>query len=123
MAQTETMAHPGECRHFGHATKLHSFKSHNTHEDRGFGGPIPVIVGTFETTVTTLTRILGVYHVGGGRVGRLLTRNTAPYISQSTLAVFAGSRLEVSLLPPACGTVCQEPLADNHGFGFALIET
>ena len=21
-AQTETMAHPGECRHFGHATKL-----------------------------------------------------------------------------------------------------
>ena len=83
-----------------------------------------MIVGTFETTVTTLTRILGVYHVGGGGgPQRLLTRNTAPYISQSTLAVFAGSRLEVSLLPPACGTVCQEPLADNHGFGFALIET
>ena len=40
-AQTETMAHPGECRHFGHATKLHSFKSHNTHEDRGFGGGHP----------------------------------------------------------------------------------
>ena len=70
MAQTETMAHPGECRHFGHATKLHSFKSHNTHEDRGFGRPIPVIVGTFETTVTTLTRILGVYHVGGGEGGK-----------------------------------------------------
>ena len=41
-AQTETVANPGECRHFGHATKLHSFKSHNTHEDPGFGGPIPV---------------------------------------------------------------------------------
>ena len=46
-AQTETMAHPGECRHFGRAKKLHSFKSHNTHEDGGFGGPIPVTVGTF----------------------------------------------------------------------------
>ena len=40
-AQTETMAHPGECRHFGHATKLHSFKRRNTHEDRGFGGAHP----------------------------------------------------------------------------------
>ena len=38
-AQTETMAQPGECLHFGHATKLHSFKSHNTHEDPGSGGP------------------------------------------------------------------------------------
>ena len=46
-AQTETMVHPGECRHFGRAKKLHSFKSHNTHEDGGFGGPIPVTVGTF----------------------------------------------------------------------------
>ena len=26
-AQTETVANPGECHHFGHATKLHSFKS------------------------------------------------------------------------------------------------
>ena len=26
-AQTETVAHPGECRHFGHVTKLHSFKT------------------------------------------------------------------------------------------------
>ena len=50
-AQTETVANPGECRHFGHATKLHSFKSHNTHEDPGFGEPIPVTVGTFETKV------------------------------------------------------------------------
>ena len=25
-AQTETVAHPGECRHCGHATKLHSFQ-------------------------------------------------------------------------------------------------
>ena len=48
-AQTETMAHPGECRHFGHATKLHSFKSHNTHEDPGFDDP---------------QRISGVYHGG-----------------------------------------------------------
>ena len=31
-AQTET---------FGHATKLHSFKSHNTHEDPRFGGAHP----------------------------------------------------------------------------------
>ena len=62
-AQTETMAHPGECRHFGQATKLAS-KRHDTHEDRGFGGPIPVTVGTFETKVTTLTRISGVYHGG-----------------------------------------------------------
>ena len=36
VAQTQTMAHPGERRHFGHATKLHSFKSHNTHEDPRF---------------------------------------------------------------------------------------
>ena len=63
-AQSETMAHPGECRHFGHAAKLHSFKSHNTHEDPGFRGPIPVPVGTFKTKVTTLTRISGVYHRG-----------------------------------------------------------
>ena len=61
-AQTETVANPGECRHVGHATKLHSFKSHNTHEDPRFGRPIPVTVGTFETNVTTLTRISGVYH-------------------------------------------------------------
>ena len=76
-AQTETMAHPGECRHFGQATKLAS-KRHDTHEDRGFGGPIPVTVGTFETKVTTLTRISGVYHGGyhgamGG--GDYLTRH------------------------------------------------
>ena len=36
-AQTETVAHSVECRHFGHATKLHSFKSHNTNEDPRFG--------------------------------------------------------------------------------------
>ena len=75
-AQTETVAHPGECRHFGHATKLHSFKSHNTHEDSRFRGPLPVTVGIFETQVTTLMRISGVYHgggiplVGGEGVGR-----------------------------------------------------
>ena len=38
-AQSETAAHPGECLHFGHATKLHSFKSHNIHEDPRFGVP------------------------------------------------------------------------------------
>ena len=37
-AQTETVAQPGECRHFEHATKLRSFKSHNTDEDPRFGG-------------------------------------------------------------------------------------
>ena len=58
-AQTETMAHPGECRHFGHATKLHSFKGHFTHEDCGFRGPISVTVGTFEIKVMTHT-------MGGG---------------------------------------------------------
>ena len=39
--QTETVAHPGECRHFGHATKLHSFNSHNTDEDPRFEGAHP----------------------------------------------------------------------------------
>ena len=47
----------------------------------GSGG---VTVGPFEKTVTTLTRISGVYHGGtipwGGWGGGLLTRNTAPYI-------------------------------------------
>ena len=62
-AQTETLARPGECRHFGHATKLHSFKSHNTHDDPRSGEPIRVTVGTFEAKVTTLTRISGVYMV------------------------------------------------------------
>ena len=39
-AQTETVANPGECRHFGHAKKLHSFNSHNTAERiPGSGGP------------------------------------------------------------------------------------
>ena len=52
-AQTETVVHPGECRHFGHATKLRGFKSHNTHEDPRLGGPIPV---------TALTRNPGAYH-------------------------------------------------------------
>ena len=54
-AQTETVTHPGECRHFGHATKLHSFKGHFTHEDCGFRGPISVTVGTFEIKVMTHT--------------------------------------------------------------------
>ena len=48
-AQTETVAHQGECRHFGHATKLHSFKRHWR------GSPVRgvhlVTVGTFETKV------------------------------------------------------------------------
>ena len=64
--QTETVAHPGECRHFGHATKSPSFKSHNADGDPWFGGPIPVTVGTFEIDVTTLTRISGGYHGGWG---------------------------------------------------------
>ena len=76
-ARTETVARPGECRRIGHATKLHSLKSHNTHEDPGFGGPIPVTVGTFETKVRPLRgfRALplggggGGYHEGGGGGG------------------------------------------------------
>ena len=55
------MAHPGECRHFGHPTNLH----HNTHEDPGFGAH-PCDCWTFETKVTTLTRIRGYPYGGGG---------------------------------------------------------
>ena len=36
------MVHPGDCRHFGHPTKLHNFKSRKTDEVPWFGGPIPV---------------------------------------------------------------------------------
>ena len=66
-ARTETVARPGECRRIGHATKLHSLKRHNTHEDPRFGGPIPVTVGTFETKARPL-RGFRLYHwgVGGG---------------------------------------------------------
>ena len=89
-ARTETVARPGECRRIGHATKLHSLKSHNTHEDPRFGGPIPVTVGTFETKVRPLRgfRALplggggGGYHggVGGGGVPTRDTRPYKPYI-------------------------------------------
>ena len=81
-AQTKTVAHPGECRHFGHATKLHSFKSHNTHEDPRFAGPLPVTVGTFETKVTTLMRISSVYHGGGDAMGGggVPPRDARPYV-------------------------------------------
>ena len=88
-ARTETVARPGECRRIGHATKLHSLQSHNTHEDPRFGGPIPVTVGTFETTVRPLRgfRALplgggGGYHGGGGG-GGVPTRDTRPYIHLS----------------------------------------
>ena len=90
-ARTETVARPGECRRIGHATKLHSFKSHNTHEDPRFGGPIPVTVGTFETKVRPLRgfRVLIIGGVGGhgggggwgvGGGGGVPTRDTRPYI-------------------------------------------
>ena len=62
---TETVAHQGECRHVGHATTLHSIKSHNTDEDPRFGGPILVIVGTFETKARP-SRGVRVYTIGGG---------------------------------------------------------
>ena len=39
LLRTETVARPGEYRRIGHATKLQSFKSHNTQEDPRFGGP------------------------------------------------------------------------------------
>ena len=64
-ARTETVARPGECRRIGHATKLHSLKSHNTHEDPGFG-PIPVAVGTFETKVRPLRGFRALPLGGGG---------------------------------------------------------
>ena len=65
-ARTETVARPGECRRVGHATKLHSLKSHNTHEDPRFGGPIPVTVGTFETKVRPLRGFRALPLGGGG---------------------------------------------------------
>ena len=69
-AQIETLAHPGECRQFGHATKFfHSFNTQNTHEDLGFGGPIPATVGTCDTKVTTFTRISTVYRGRGIPLG------------------------------------------------------
>ena len=85
-ARTESVARPGECRRIGHATKLHSLKSHNTHEDPRFGGPIPVTVGTFETKVRPLRgfRALplggggGGYH-GGGWGGGTDTRHETIY--------------------------------------------
>ena len=65
-ARTETVARPGECRRIGHATKLHSLKRHNTHEDPRFGGPIPVTVGTFETKVRPLRGFRALSLGGGG---------------------------------------------------------
>ena len=65
-ARTETVARPGECRRIGHATKLHSLKRHKTHEDPGFGGPIPVTVGTFETKVRPLRGFRALSLGGGG---------------------------------------------------------
>ena len=38
-SRTETIAHPGECRHFGHATKLHSSKVTTFTRIPGSGGP------------------------------------------------------------------------------------
>ena len=67
-ARTETVARPGECRRIGHATKLHSLKSHNTHEDPRFGGPIPVTVGTFETKVRPLRGFRALPLGGGGGI-------------------------------------------------------
>ena len=75
-ARTETVARPGECRRIGHATKLHSLKSHNT-----------VTVGTFETKVRPLRgfRALplggggGGYHGGGVGGGGTDTRHETIY--------------------------------------------
>ena len=61
-ARTETVARPGECRRIGHATKLHSLKSHNTHEDPRLGGP----VGTFETKIRPLRGFRALPFGGGG---------------------------------------------------------
>ena len=58
-------------------TTLDTPRSHNTHEDPGLAGPIPVTVGAFETKVTPLTRISGVYHGGGWGVP---ARDARPYM-------------------------------------------
>ena len=109
-AGTETVARPGECRRIGHATKLHSLKSHNTHEDPGFGGPIPVTVGTFETKVRKYDPYedFGLYHWGvGGRGdtmgGGVPTRDTRPYI-YIYIYIYISLSLSLSLsfsLPPS----------------------
>ena len=79
-AQTETMAHPGQCRHFGHATKLRSFKGKNTHEDFGFGG-------TFETKVTPSR---GFRVVPGGESRSQVSLNEALPASRAGSTVSAG---------------------------------
>ena len=91
-ARTETVARPGECRRIGHATKLHSLKSHNTREDPRFGGPIPVTVGTFETKVRPLRGFRALPLGGGGGIpwgggwgGGVPTRDTRPYIGPQGL--------------------------------------
>ena len=61
-AQTTTMAHPGECRHFGHPTNLH----HNTQEDPGFGGPIPVTAGLLRQKWRPSRGFGDPYGYGGG---------------------------------------------------------
>ena len=81
-AQTETVAHPGECRHFGHATKLHSFKSHNTTEDPGSGAHIGDCwhSRTLETKVTPSRGLReGVYH-GPPTKGPLVCFAPAPRV-------------------------------------------
>ena len=98
------MAHPGECRHFGHATKLHSFKSHNSHEDPGFGGPIPVTLGSFETTVTTLTRSSGVYHGGDAMGGGYRRENWEDTVVFAAFQILCGDWVEaLALKPPKSG--------------------
>ena len=95
-AQIETLAHPGEC---GHATKFfHSLNSQNTHEDLGFGGPIPVTVGTCDTKVTTFTRIPGDTIGGEYRHARrdqkcsdcLLTALSCCFRRQGVLGLYPG---------------------------------
>ena len=72
-----------ECQQLG-------LKSHNTHEDPRFGGPIPVTVGTFETKVRPLRGFRALPLGGGGGIpwggwgGGVPTRDTRPYIECST---------------------------------------
>ena len=114
-----------ECRRIGHATKLHSLKSHNTHEDPRFGGPIPVTVGTFETKVRPLRgfRALplggggGGYH-GGGVGGGVPTRDTRPYMGVPSARCDDGvprTRRPAVPLPWASGLRSDDPVQPADG--------
>ena len=86
-AQTEAVAHPGECRHFGHATKLNSFKSHSTHEGPRFGGPSLRLLRQEGRP----SRGFRVFSMGGGDTngaGGTDTRRETIYVGSSRVTVW-----------------------------------